>query len=73
MMYSSKICLHLTFRSNTNTHESDQETQNSVFPIARKTMQLQKNLIEKLYECKLSLFGGATDVTYCNVREGKSS
>lgn len=70
MTYSLKICLHLTFRSNINTHESERETQNSLFPISGKTMQLQKNLIEKLYECKLSLFWGAMDVTYCKVRVG---
>lgn len=70
MTYSLKICLHLTFRSNINTHESERETQNSLFPISGKTMQLQKNLIEKLYECKLSLFWGAMDVTYCKVRAG---
>lgn len=57
MMYSLKICRHLTFRSNTNTRESERGRQNSLFLISGKTMQVQKNLIEKLHECKLSLVG----------------
>lgn len=57
MMYSLKIHQHLTFRSNTNTRESERGRQNSLFLISGKTMQVQKNLIEKLHECKLSLVG----------------
>lgn len=73
MTYSLKICLHLTFRSNINTHESERETQNSLFPISGKTMQLQKNLIEKLYECKLSLFWGGNGCYILQSESGESS
>lgn len=58
MMYSLRICQHLTFRSNINIHESEGETQNSVSPPFLKNNAIaKKNLIEKLYECKLSLLG----------------
>lgn len=49
MMYSLKICQHLTLRSNTNTHESERGTQNSLFLISGQNNAIvrKKNLIEK--------------------------
>ncbi len=72
MMYSLKICQHLTFRSNTNTHESEREPQNSVFLISDKTTQLyiKKNLIENLPECKLNLVGANGCYTLQSERGG---
>lgn len=64
----------MTFRSNTNTnaHEKEAGTYISLFPHFRKNNDIvkKKNLIEKLYECKLSLFGSTGCYTLQSERGG---